>query len=164
MELLTAALHQSKRQIECLVASRFPQVDARFILRKLPACKAAPPSLPAAATPPSEPAMAGPVAAPAHHSPAAATNPPWASQSPAPPETPTRAIAGDAATVARFLGSLPASERTRLTPLAGDRYRLQIAKTRELRTHSQGGTKLLPHTTARSAQGLARTRPTRRTV
>ncbi|MBI5480454.1 MAG: hypothetical protein HY906_16440 [Deltaproteobacteria bacterium] len=122
-ELLTAAVHKSKREVEELVASRFPAADVRDLVRRLPARSAAGPGLtapaaaPAAAAPDPPPAavVAGPAAvAPAFVSAAGAPGDRAASTlSPPTPDRPPPAPV--------------------VVPLSADRYRVQFTATREVR-------------------------------
>jgi hypothetical protein len=127
VELLQAAVHRSKRQVEELVAARFPQPDAPSRIRKLPERRppAAPP--PGAGGPPepeSLPLFTSP--APPAPSPPAAPVPPPAPSPPAAPPPPLRRAAA-------------------VTPTAAERYKVQFTATAAVRAKLLEAQALLRH-------------------
>ena len=129
-ELLSAARHQSKRQIERLVASRFPLPDVRCSLRKLPAPNPTSPPLAAVATAPAscQPAIRDLLAELPHHPAASATTTtpgciPAATLEPTPTAQPPVVLGGEAK---RSQGSPTPRQRALLSPLSEDGYRLQV--------------------------------------
>src|SRR3990172_9207327 len=103
LELLAQAAHRSKRDLERLLAARFPRPDGAADLRKAPERRAPPaaPTQPATAPPPP--------AAPPH--PAPAPTPP-----PAPATVPAPA----------FSLAPPVAPRPELKPLSAERYYLRL--------------------------------------
>jgi hypothetical protein len=108
-ELLAAAVHKSKRQIERLLAARFPSQDVPPSCRKVPE-----PACPAPAAAPSAPAPPSPVSAPPPPAPLATQAP--AIQTPAPVLAPARP----------FTLTPPEPPRPQVTPLSADRYCLKL--------------------------------------
>ncbi len=136
-ELLEQACHRSKREVEQLVAARFPRPELLTTLRRLPeqrsAASAAPPGRSQAA--PAEPPAAPPAGTPPVHgapSPAA----PVATTTPTPTLTPT------APALMPF--SAP-THRGRLEPLSSTRFRLAVTLGSGAKDHLEQARDLLSH-------------------
>lgn len=131
-ELLTAARGKTKRAVECLIAARFPQPDARERVAKLPA-------------------QSAPLLQP---TPAAATA---TSSAPLPNSVPHAVQAAVTPSVGAPSGSSPPqltleppADKARVTPLSVDRYRIQftasggfvdkLRQIQELTSHTRTGT------------------------
>lgn len=125
VELLEAAVHKSKRDIEKLIAERYPRPDVKTQLRKLPAVGTSASAAAELATPsPTEPGagvtsvFAGPQASP----------------------SPQAVAAGHEPTAA-----LPRTLQAQLSPLASTRYRLQLTASQSLYNKLRLAQDLLRH-------------------
>ena len=119
LELLAAAAHRSKRDVERLLAARFPRPDVAADLRKVPERRATP--APAGTSPP-----------------AAKPEPP-----PEPPQPPVAAPAAGAAPA--FSLAPPAAPPPELKPLSEDRYYLKLTLSAPVRAKLLEAQALLRH-------------------
>ena len=122
LELLAAAAHRSKRDLERLLAARFPRPDVATDLRKVPQRRV-------------EPAAPPPPTAPPPDAPPPDAPPPPAVPSAAPP-----AVAPPA-----FFLSPPAAPRSELKPLSEDRYYLKLTLSAPVRDKLLEAQALLRH-------------------
>jgi hypothetical protein len=134
--VLAEARHQSKRQVEVLVASLRPKPDAPTVVRKVPN---GPLTLRVGLTEPNATAAAGQSAAVATQ---AATGglAPGTTGATSPTTTPEACV--PAASTAATMPSLPL---TRVTPLSAERYRLQLTMSRETHDRFRRAQALLRH-------------------
>ena len=122
-ELLASAKHQSKREVEELVARLRPQPDVPAQVRKLPAVKPSSSSSPSSSSPsPCEP-------------PASALNASAAHQPEEKPEAPAEPKAANA----------PAAPRAVVAPLAPERYKVQFTASAATREKLRRAQELLRH-------------------
>lgn len=135
-ELLALACHKSKRQVEELLATRFPQADAVECLRRLPSAPSA------AALPMPAPRTVSPALGLPYESTAGEP------RSSLPIDTPasTSALVPEAPGGLRAPAPAPApAPRADLTPLSADRYRLQVTLSAATRDKLLRARELLRH-------------------
>lgn len=147
LELLAAAAQRSKREIQRMLAARFPAPDVPTTLRKLPlrpgGSPADPPAAPAEspAAVPSPTAAATPAARPMTPAPAAEAPAQPAAASPL--SAPTTSSAS--APPALFALSLPPPPRPEIKPLSEDRYSLKVTLSRSVHDKLLDAQALLRH-------------------
>ncbi|BDG09895.1 HNH endonuclease [Anaeromyxobacter paludicola] len=133
--LLDAAVHRSKRDIEELLAERFPRPDVPAALRKLPSplprfAPSAPPEAPPLVAPPQAPSLL-----PRPEAPSLLIA----------PEAPSRRIPPAALAPSAPVVAPPPPPRPVLAPLAPERYRLQLTISRQTRDRLEEARDLLGH-------------------
>lgn len=162
-ELLEAASHRSKREIEQLLASRFPRADVAAQIRKAPARPSAPPAAPTPAPPASSlsppaasfsPSLFAAPSFPPHSPlpPVAASSPPSELPGGTPPALPSSPPPSTAAPPPRELRSPepadcghPATARADCKPLSEDRYLLRLTLSGAVRQKLLEAQALLRH-------------------